>query len=42
METTDEFKGLKRRDREVLRVEELTEGELVAIAMSRLPFSLYR
>ena len=30
--SADEFKRLKRRDREVLRVEDLTDADLAAIA----------
>jgi len=35
--SADEFKRLKRRDREVLRVEDLTEADLKAIRNAEVP-----
>ena len=35
--SADEFKRLKRRDREALRVEDLTEADLAAIAAAEVP-----
>lgn len=35
--SADEFKRLKRRDREVLRVEDLTEADLKAIRHAEVP-----
>jgi prevent-host-death family protein len=35
--SADEFKRLKRRDREVLRVEDLTEADLKAIQAAEVP-----
>lgn len=35
--STDEFKRLKRRDREVLLSEDLTEADLAAIASAEVP-----
>jgi prevent-host-death family protein len=35
--SADEFKRLKRRDREVLPVEALTEADLAAIAAAEVP-----
>jgi prevent-host-death family protein len=35
--SADEFKRLKRRDREVLRVEDLTEADLAAIRVAEPP-----
>ena len=35
--SADEFKRLKRRDREALRVEDLTEAELAAMATADVP-----
>jgi prevent-host-death family protein len=35
--SADEFKRLKRRDREVMRVEELSEADLAAIAAAEVP-----
>jgi hypothetical protein len=37
METSDEFKRLKQRDREVLRVEDLAEADLRAIRNAEVP-----
>jgi prevent-host-death family protein len=35
--SADEFKRLKRRDREVLRAEDFTEADLAAIAAAEVP-----
>ena len=35
--SADEFKRLKRRDREVLRVEDLTDADMAAIAAAEVP-----
>lgn len=35
--SADEFKRLKRRDREVLRVEDLAEADLAKIATAEVP-----
>ena len=35
--SADEFKRLKRRDREVLRVEDLSDADLAAIAAAEVP-----
>lgn len=35
--STDEYRRLKRREQEVLRVEELSDSDLRAIAQARVP-----
>jgi prevent-host-death family protein len=35
--SADEFKRLKRRDREVLRVDDLTDADMAAIAAAEVP-----
>jgi prevent-host-death family protein len=35
--SADEFKRLKRRDREALRAEDVAEGELAAISAAEVP-----